>query len=288
MENAFYIPKNAERNFLLKLFNNEVSPLAREFFPHRHLQFEIVVFKKGNGVYKTNHHTYDITPGDVFVFASDEVHCITEIFEGEDLEYTYIQFEPRYIMANDYRALSNGNFSFCFHHRPGFSNRLPRNFASEKIKDLILSIENEFKTQKSEYELQIRLNLFNILIILIREFNYVDEAVKNKTVYRDIVKTIMYIDENFTEDLKLKDLSKIAGLTPNYFSTVFKEVNGVSLWDYISAKRIEYALFLIDNESDKTMLEIAISCGFNNTANFNKMFKKYVGLTPMQYKKRAI
>lgn len=288
MDNTFFIPKNSERNFLLKLFCKTVPPMKRDFFNHRHLQFEIVIFKEGCGVYKTKHHSYTILPGDVFVFASDEIHCITEINSKTDLIYTNIQFEPRYIMGTEHKSLSSENFSFCFHHRSRFQNRLPRNNPStDKIRELILLMENEFRQKNSEYELMVRLHLMNILIILIRDFHYSEEINQNRNHYNNILKTVYYIDENITNSLSLKDLSEFAGLSPNYFSTVFKQINGVSLWDYITAKRVELATHLINNCPEKTMLDIAVTCGFNNTANFNKMFKKHTGLTPSQYKKEA-
>jgi AraC-like DNA-binding protein len=60
---------------------------------------------------------------------------------------------------------------------------------------------------------------------------------------------------------------------------------GMSIWDYISIKRIEEALTLIKT-TDKNMLEIALECGFNNTVNFNKLFKKYTNVTPNFFRKQ--
>ena len=59
----------------------------------------------------------------------------------------------------------------------------------------------------------------------------------------------------------------------------------MTLWDYISAKRINKAAQLLATET-KTMniLDIATQCGYNSTANFNKAFKKITGMTPSEYR----
>jgi AraC-like DNA-binding protein len=59
---------------------------------------------------------------------------------------------------------------------------------------------------------------------------------------------------------------------------------GMSLWDYICIKRIEEALTQIKT-TDKNILDIALDCGFNNTVNFNKIFKKYTNLSPSAFRK---
>ena len=93
-----------------------------------------------------------------------------------------------------------------------------------------------------------------------------------------------YIQENLTENLTLEDLARVANMSKTYYTTIFKKETGVSLWDYIVSKRIEMAKKIIKNDNS-TMLEIATKCGFNNTANFNRAFKKHTGKTPSQYRK---
>lgn len=288
MGQSYFIPKNRPSDYLLKLFCNSIQPAKRGFFNHKHPQFEIALFKSGSGTYCTKNKTYDIKPNDVFVFASNETHCITEISEGEQLSYTTIQFEPRYIWGVGSQSLSSENFRFCYNHHSRFQNRLPRgNVNTEKIKNLILQSEKEFYDENAEFELAIKLNLMNILLILIRSFDYAEEPDERNENFRIIANVLNFINENLTGELSLKDISAVAGMSPNYFSAVFKKINGITLWDYILAKRVELAQWMIIEADSKTMLDIAVSCGFNNTANFNKTFKKFTGLTPSRYKKEG-
>ena len=67
---------------------------------------------------------------------------------------------------------------------------------------------------------------------------------------------------------------------------LFRQVSDVTLWGYITDKRIGAAIQLLtDKHCNASMLEIATRCGFNNTANFNKAFRKATGSTPSQYRK---
>lgn len=93
-----------------------------------------------------------------------------------------------------------------------------------------------------------------------------------------------YIQENLTENLTLEELARVANMSKTYYTTIFKKETGISLWEYIVSKRVEMAKAIIKKD-DATMLEIATKCGFNNTANFNRAFKKHAGKTPSQYRK---
>ena len=124
-----------------------------------------------------------------------------------------------------------------------------------------------------------------IIIELIRNFGYFDGALPvSKDKSRLIRKAAEYIDAHFQENLTLESLARLLGLTPNYFSSLFSKVSGIKLWDYINSRRIEAAMQLLKNESNLNIIEIAAQCGFNNTANFNKAFKKTVGITPGEYR----
>ena len=97
-------------------------------------------------------------------------------------------------------------------------------------------------------------------------------------------KTMDYIDNNIEKDLQLSELAEIAGMNKSYFSTLFKKLNGMSPWDYITVRRIDLARKLL-SDSDRNILDIAMMCGFNNTANFNRAFKKVTGKTPKEIRK---
>ena len=146
-------------------------------------------------------------------------------------------------------------------------------------------IIEEFSQKRPEYALQIK-NLLNMIIInIIRNQGYSPETVAvSKDKYKSVRQAVKYIDYHFSEELTLNVLAKLSGITPNYFSTLFHEVSGITLWDYINSRRIEAAMQLLRSEKNLNILDVAARCGFNNTANFNKTFKKFTGITPKEYR----
>lgn len=287
------IPETSPHGFQLKLFNVHPPAGRRAFREHRHIQFEIVLFKSGSGIYTTSFKQYDIQSGDVFVFSSNEIHCITDIGNQEEMTIMNVHIEPRYLWSSELDTLSHSHLDMCFRHSPQFENRLPRdNPHTNKVREMLLEMEQEFDTRQTEYVLMVRMNLMNILVTLLREFHYADPCCQNGTdISRNLrhipsIKAAMdYIQLHLTEPLTLNGIADAVGVSPTYFSAVFKQVNGITLWEYISKKRIEAAMQIFDSKSGDNILDVALQCGFNNTANFNKMFRKYTGRTPSEYRK---
>ncbi len=268
-------------NPLLKMWNVNVEPRVREYVRHSHTRFEITVVNSGTGEYTTEKAVYQVSPGDVFVFSSNEHHSLTRI-DGEGLSITNLHFEPRYLNEDFSESFGDSYINFCFYHSPEFSNRIPAE-DSEILRFHHGMIKNELLNEGAQYTLAIKAHLHLILVDLLRNHKYRKQIHADKG--NDILSVYNYIDEHLGEALTLKELSDIANLSPNYFCHIFREINGVSLWDYITAKRIEKATRMILSNRNMTMLDIAIECGFNSTVNFNKAFKKHKGITPSALRK---
>lgn len=90
---------------------------------------------------------------------------------------------------------------------------------------------------------------------------------------------------HLAEPITLADVAYAVHLPPSYLASLFKDFFQVSLWSYIITKRIEKAIsLLMDKNNQYTISEIALQCGFNNTTNFNRAFRKHTGLTPGEYR----
>ena len=270
---------------LLKMWISDVDPQIRTYLKHSHTQFEITLVNSGSGEYTTENAAYPMQPGDIFIFSSNEIHYITKVNE-EGLSITNLHFEPRYLNEEFSESLGDSYLNFCFSHSPQFRNRIAATEA-ETLRNHHIMIKNEFLEHQDQYALAIRAHLHLILIELLRNHNYRSSAVtEKKNILFDILSVYQYIDQHLSEELTLKSLANIAGLSPNYFSHIFKQLNGISLWEYINAKRIEKAIYLIrSGEHRLTVLDIAMECGFNNTVNFNKTFKKQTGVTPSELRR---
>lgn len=98
-------------------------------------------------------------------------------------------------------------------------------------------------------------------------------------------KCIKYIHNHYEENINLRELADKYDINNAYLSRIFKKETGKSLTDYINDVRIEEAKNMIQNSSKK-MYEIAELCGFSSTQRFFMVFKKLVGVSPGDYRKR--
>ena len=92
-----------------------------------------------------------------------------------------------------------------------------------------------------------------------------------------------YIRERFIDNPALDEVAAVAGLSPAYFSTVFKEELGESFSDFINRLKIEKAAGLLV-ESDLSLADVADSCGFLDQSRFSSVFKRRMGVSPGRYR----
>lgn len=276
------IPSSAKNKFLLKLFNVHPPKGEREFREHKHIEIEIVLFKSGTGIYKTKDREYDIRPGDIFMFSGNEIHCITDI--SEDMHIMNIHFEPRFIWSEGNDLFDARYLQIFFNRSKNFENRLDRdNPHTKEIAKLLLKTEKEFYRKQPEFELMVKVYILTVLVTLRRHYGYIAEDDEMKSInFKAVSEAMDYINDHFSEELTLCEIAEHVNLSKNYLCSIFKKLNGVSVWDYLTSKRIEYAIGVIKKNKNMTMLEIATKCGFNNTANFNRAFKIYTGKTPKE------
>lgn len=100
---------------------------------------------------------------------------------------------------------------------------------------------------------------------------------------RRILKVKNFISKNFMDEIRLGQLSDIAGMSPSAFSRFFKLHTGRNLTDYIIDMRLGAASRMLVDTS-RSISEICFSCGFNNLSNFNRIFKKKKGCSPSEFR----
>lgn len=98
-----------------------------------------------------------------------------------------------------------------------------------------------------------------------------------------IKKAIQYISKNYANNLSLELVANHVHLNPTYFSTLFKQSTGSSFKEYLNMVRIEESKRLLSN-TDYSLIDIAVATGFEDQSYFTKVFKKYTGLTPKQFR----
>ena len=102
------------------------------------------------------------------------------------------------------------------------------------------------------------------------------KGLKNVTLLLD------WIDSNLTEPITLSSLAKKTGLSEKYICRIFKLYTSKTVTDYINERRIERACIEM---ATKSITEAAFASGFNELSYFCKLFKRYKGRTPSEYKR---
>lgn len=96
-------------------------------------------------------------------------------------------------------------------------------------------------------------------------------------------KALRYMCDHYSEHLELDQVAAYVGLSPSYFSTLFRQTVGASFREHLNWIRVEESKHLLLNEQH-TLADIAISMGFPDQSYYCKVFKKFVGVTPGKYR----
>ena len=80
-------------------------------------------------------------------------------------------------------------------------------------------------------------------------------------------------------------MAKISGYSTSYFSKQFHEITGKKYIDFLTSLKLKHAKLLLST-TNKTVIDIAESCGFKSLSNFNSTFKNREGISPSQYRKK--
>ena len=141
---------------------------------------------------------------------------------------------------------------------------------TDNVENKTIDIENESK-------------LLNYISILIKNDSVdLNEDISENFNLKRISEITQYLNENYLKDIMLDDLAKIAHVSKYYLIRKFNVCYGLSLHQYITNLRINYAKKLLKNKN--YFADIAIESGFYDQSHFIKSFKEYTGVTPMKYK----
>lgn len=114
-----------------------------------------------------------------------------------------------------------------------------------------------------------------------RNINNVKEQ-KETTI---VGKARQYIDQNFSKELSLEEVSKYVDISPYYFSKLFKEETDQTFVEYLTSLRVEKAKEMLGSPS-ASIKEVCMAVGYSDPNYFSRIFKKVTGKTPTEYRDR--
>ena len=101
------------------------------------------------------------------------------------------------------------------------------------------------------------------------------------------LRTVLYkIENDYAKKLTLAELAALAGFSPNYFCRFFRKITSRSPMEYLLSCRIHAAEYLL-RTTDRTVTDIALSCGFSDGPHFTRYFRRETGCTPTQFRAKT-
>ena len=136
---------------------------------------------------------------------------------------------------------------------------------------------SEFRTQGEDFEYSAAVQLRYLLYVF-------GKAAKENAVGR-LDKSIRYIHTHLRYELTVEGLAAMEFLGVSRYREIFRSVTGVSPLEYVTRLRIERAKDLL-SQNDSSVAEVAEAVGYTNRNYFQRLFRKYTGKTPGEFRKK--
>lgn len=154
-----------------------------------------------------------------------------------------------------------------------------------RFEDYFEDIHREYKSNDIFARSLANATATTLVINLLRKYRKDITIKRDKKVNRQIDYIKSYIDSNYSEDIKLEDLSAMAYMNKFHLISEFKQSYRITPIEYLILKRIEIAKSLLIS-TNHSMEEISSMVGFNSQSYFNQVFKKKAGQTPSQFRRK--
>ena len=282
-EGNYQLFLNDKKNIILSLYHEEAKKIDEN--PNIHQQMEVFFVIEGRGEIEANKKKVPVTDGDILIFDSMVPHRISDIDGNVPFVVMAIMFDVTAFIRDEYKVFHKDELNIFFSKIAESGYKIPHDSKiAPKIQNVMFEIENEFLDTEDNNVIRSFIILLLSYLVLYNK-NFEDKPI-NKTPHKaEIEKTMVYINQHLDQNLTLEKLARIASMNKTYYSTIFKKVTGMTVWEYILNTRIELAIsYLVKNDGEFNITEILSMCGFNNATSFNKTFKKITGKTPTEYK----
>lgn len=267
----------------------EISPSLMSQGLHAHDYFEFYLHIKGGNQYCIDDYVFELKPNQMIIIPPLHMHGLVCDKNLVDYERCYMYLTPE--------ALNNcglKKIDLCKYFEDACSNKKFTQEISEKEAAFIIEIMKKIEKKKSFEKSEINSFSFledyslilNILSIAQKISLKAPEIISQNANNTAISKVLHYINQHFTEEISITDLSEMFNMSESSLSHEFKKYSKRSVYEYVLYKRIIKAKELLITDSNLT--QIALDCGFNDYSNFLRVFKKFSGCSPKEYKNQLL
>ena len=245
---------------------------------HMHSKWELYFLISGQRRYFMGHSIYDLSPGNVVIVPSMQLHRTVSL-GNKGFDRYNVYFSEEYLQR--FFALTCCHINDIL--REGGCFQLPRGILRQ-IQKGFEQMEQEFSTADPWTQPSASQILSGILLSVMR-YGKRKEPCQEKTA-DNIQKVALYISEHYAEPMTLEDAAEVAHMEKTYFSRQFKALTGFGFLEYLTQTRIRAAEQLL-TETDLSIVDIAELTGFSCGNYFGDVFRRYKGVSPSAYRARS-
>ena len=263
---------------------------------HWHEEVKIIYLHHGSFKLDINMEPYG-TDRECFLFInSGELHSLRSL--SMEFDEQAVVFSPSMLLFQDYDSIDESILLPLTQNKltfPRFLDQTSPFFSAfrscyqqishifSQSKETLITGE-QILTDDVISQLQIKAGILQLIGILM-EAGLMCQSPRTESQKITAIKTVLsYITDHYHEKLYVQDLASQVNMNEQYFCRFFKRSIGKTPIDYINDYRLNKVIRLLET-GDAQITEICLECGFNNMGNFQRLFKRKTGITPLQYRK---
>ena len=245
---------------------------------HWHNEWELLRISAGSFLLRMDDDEYLAQPGDVVLISGGMLHGGTPM----DCTYECLVFDPHGLFRGTQAAKKT--------LRPFYRQQLiPYGFFPRITQPEICAIVDEgleaFRTGNC-CELETIACISRLFSRIHTDALYITAPSGEYSPANRIgqIKSVLdHIETHYGDPLRLDTLAQVAGMNPKYFCRMFRSITNHSPMDYVNFYRIERAAYLL-LATVLPVTTVGLECGFAETSYFTKVFRKYKGMSPREYR----
>jgi AraC-like DNA-binding protein/quercetin dioxygenase-like cupin family protein len=256
------------KGFDFRIKHNKIEPKDHtlDIDLHTHIQFEIYLNLSGDVSFLVQNNLYEIKRGDVIISRpGEEHHCVYRSAAPHEMFWILFDCEQNSGILDFLKEEFSDNYLSC----------------PEELQDELFRICYSLN-EKAISEEERLYYFFRIFAILkMSKTSSMESAGELDYELKCIIK---YINNRICEEISIKEIADTFFISQSSLERSFKRALGITPLEFIKRKKIALAAKLL--RDGKSVLNAGLSVGYNDNSHFIKLFKKYYGITPNQYKKR--
>lgn len=259
---------------------------TKEFPWHWHPEIELTLILEGEIAYQANDSLYELKAGEGLFCNTNVLHSGHGL-HTPDCSYLSITFHPRLLYGYNSSVMQTKYMNRILKSPALASIHLtPQIPWHKKILKKMEKIRKLEQAHTTSLELQIQIALLEIWR---RIFEHVelpeDDVLENDRDTERIRRIMEYIQTHYAEKITLEDLADQIHLCKSESCRLFKRYMNESMFDYLLDYRVERSLEFL-RQSGYDVTGVAGMVGFSNPGYFAKIFRRKMGCTPLEYRKK--